>query len=250
MQDLQLFTYFYSDGRSVVKTDNREAATRTADTADIELITLGAHYITLLRRGEYPIDALLWGAGQFGDWGEQDHAALAFTAEIGASMAEAALRPGLRIGFTYGSGDSDPNDGDHGTFFQMLPTARAYAATPFYNMQNTSDLFVQLSAQPAKGVTLRTELHQLWLSDSSDLFYSGAGANERRDRFGYTGTPSGGSNDIGTLLDLEVSWIATRYLTLTAYYGHLFGDNVVAAAAQGGDDDIDYFFLEVLLLFS
>jgi len=34
-----------------------------------------------------------------------------------------ALKPWLRGGYYYGSGDGNPNDNRHGTFFQILPTA-------------------------------------------------------------------------------------------------------------------------------
>ena len=34
------------------------------------------------------------------------------------------LKPWLRAGYYYGTGDNNPSDNKHGTFFQILPTAR------------------------------------------------------------------------------------------------------------------------------
>ncbi|MBN8548211.1 MAG: alginate export family protein [Deltaproteobacteria bacterium] len=244
--DVQIFAYGYSDDRSVLKTDNRPLDVRTADTDEIDIATVGAHWIHLWTIGDTQIDTLLWGAGQAGDWGEDTHRAYTFTAEIGVRSQALAWKPGLRIGYTYGSGDDDALDGDHETFFQMLPTARAYAATPFYNMQNMADFFLQITAQPLQPLTLKSELHYLQLAQSADLFYSGAGANERHNRFGYAGAASGGFDDVGTLLDIEATWNFTPHIAATIYYGHLFGSSAAKAAAVGGDDDIDYVFGEVV----
>ena len=58
------------------------------------------------------------------------------------------LKPWIRGGFTIGSGDGNPNDSTHGTFFQVLPTPRPYARFPFFNMMNTEDRFGALILRP------------------------------------------------------------------------------------------------------
>ncbi len=114
--DMRLFTILYRDDRGLVKTDNRPLAARSADRADVDVVTLGGHYIRLIG----PYDALLWGAIQSGGWGTLDHSAYAFAAEGGRRWGQGALRAGMYLG----SGDCDPADGDHDTFMQVLPTPR------------------------------------------------------------------------------------------------------------------------------
>ena len=119
-------------------------------------------------------DVLLWGGLQTGAWGNQDHRAYGFAAEAGYQLKNVKWQPWLRAGYWRGSGDDDPADGDHKTFFQVLPTPRQYARFPFYNLMNNEDIFAQLILKPTSKLTLRTEAHRLRLSDSADLWYSRA----------------------------------------------------------------------------
>ena len=97
---------------------------------------------------------LVWGATQFGDWQSQSHGAWAYALELGFQLPDVWAKPWLRVGLDQSSGDPDPNDGDHESFFQVLPTARLYAQYPFYNLMNNRDLFGQLILRPAPIVTL------------------------------------------------------------------------------------------------
>ena len=147
---------------------------------------------------------LAWGVTQFGDWQSQNHQAWAYAFELGFQLAELWSKPWLRIGIDQSSGDPDPNDGDHESFFQVLPTARLYALYPFYNLMNNRDLFAQLILRPAPTVTLTTTAHWLRVSESDDLLYAGGGATSN-SVFGYGGTATGGRNGIGTMLDLSLA---------------------------------------------
>jgi hypothetical protein len=131
------FATHYHDGRPTLKTDNRTAESRAADVDNIRITTLGGHYIAAYKTGRGVTDVLLWGAWQFGRWGRLDQRSGAIAAEAGwrpgGRIAE-KIRPWFRGGYFRSSGDGDPDDNSHGTFFQMLPTARIYARTPFYNL--------------------------------------------------------------------------------------------------------------------
>lgn len=245
--DAQLFTYLYTDERDAIKPDNRPLEVRASDRGEIEIATFGGHWSQILQEGDYPSDALVWGAGQAGKWGLQDHSAFAYTAELGMKAARLSWKPEARIGYTFGSGDNDPADGDHQTFFQLLPTARAYAATPLYNMQNISDLFLQLSAQPATPLKIKSSLRTIHLSEGKDFLYGGGGANKRTGAFGYSVVSGGGAQDIGTLLDFEAALKITDRISVSLYYARLFGGGAASFAAGNGDDDIDYFFTELTM---
>jgi hypothetical protein len=225
--DWRLFALHYRDRRSTVATDNRPLAERQADTDDVRVVTLGGHYVAAIPAGEGTADVLLWGALQQGDWERLDHAGRAWAAEAGYRFA-AAWTPWVRAGVYDGSGDDDPQDGEHGTFFQVLPTPRIYARFPFYDSMNLLDSFVQLRLAPTKGLALRADLRWLRLSESADLWYAGGGAFDE-ESFGYTGRPSGGGSGLGSLADLGVDWSLSPATTLSFYLARVCGDAVPAA---------------------
>ena len=121
----------------------------------------------------------------------------------------------------------------------MLPTARLYAQFPFFNLMNNMDTFVQLLLQPHRMLSIRTDLH--WLRDTqpTDLLYAGGGATSSTN-FGYTGTPTGGAQDIGYLLDTALTFTPTRNLTLYLYYGRVFGRGLIGNAYVGREANYGY----------
>ena len=177
------------------------------------------------------IDFLLWGALQRGDWGELKHEASAGVAELGWQPPNLPLRPWLRVGINQGSGDDLAEDSRHGTFFQVLPTARQYARFPFYNMMNSRELFASLALRHAP-VTVRLDARSIWLEDAADLWYAGSGAFER-ETFGYAGRPSpSGEADLASLLDASVEIRPRPWLAITAY-GGLAGGGAVPNGIYG-----------------
>ena len=243
---LQAFYYFYDDTRDgVVKVDNSPAEVTKANADPIRISTFGGHWMQLYDLGGMTGDTLLWGALQGGSWGSQSQFAASTVLEAGLRFDEVAWKPWIRGGWNWGSGDSDPNDDDHGTFFQMLPTVRIYAQSPFFNMMNTHDVFAQAILQPLEQVSLRTDVHSLFLSSDKDLFYSGSGATKSGTPFGYSGSSGGGNSYIGTLLDIGVTYNPYSFLALSAYYGHLFGGSVPDAIYDR--NDLDYGFLELMV---
>lgn len=224
--DARLFVLNYRDDRHGVKTDNRPAAARAADQRGINITTLGGHYLRVARVGGGKADLLLWGAAQTGDWGTLSQRAYAWTAEIGYQPKSPALKPWVRGGFYYGSGDSSPNDNRHETFFQVLPTARIYARFPFFNGMNNEDAFVQLILRPGTKWTLRADAHQLRLAEAADLWYQGGGAYQRQT-FGYVGRPSNGRNDLAALFDLSADCALNSRTTVSFYLAAARGGQVI-----------------------
>jgi len=201
----RLFFITYQDDRNVPKVDNRPGPLKQADKEDIAVSTLGGHVIGASPLGPGKGDLLLWGVYQFGDWGTLDHRAWAVAAEAGYQVLQLPWRPWLRVGYFRGSGDSDPTDGDHETFFQILPTVRSYALFPFYNLMNLQDLFFQVILKPLDKLFVRADLHWLWLSEKADLWYAGSGATRRGGTInGFAGRPSFGSNELARVVDVTL----------------------------------------------
>jgi hypothetical protein len=245
----RVFGLGYQDLRDgVLKTDNRPTPIRTADTDHINIGTFGGHYIHTIDTNAGRFDALGWLALQTGSWGTLDHRAEAFAVEGGwQPRVLPALKPWLRGGFDYGSGDKDPNDSTHGSFFQVLPTPRIYARFPFFNMMNTSDAFGELVLRPANTVTLRSDVHWLSLSDRNDLWYSGGGAYQP-STFGYVGRPSNGTTGLATLYDVSADFNVNPHVSLATYYARALGQSVIAAIYPRGKN-ADFWYVELMVKF-
>jgi len=246
--DWRVFALGYSDYRTgVVKTDNRAAAIRNADTNTINIGTYGGHVIQIVPTAAGPVDLLFWGALQNGSWGLQTQRAGAYAAEAGWQPAVLTqIRPWIRGGYDFGSGDDNPADGRHSTFFQVLPTPRIYARTPFYNMMNAKDAFAELVLRP-KRVTIRSDIHSLRLASADDLWYSGGGAFQAAT-FGYTGRPSNGQSTLGTLYDVSADLTLTPHVGVSGYVGYATGGLVTQAIYSGGNA-VHLSFLELNLKF-
>ena len=243
------FAVHYHDGRGTLKTDNRPQAARAADARNICMTTLGGHAIGVFDQQQGKIDLLFWGAAQVGRWGALHHRAGAFAVEAGYQF-NARGSPWLRAGYFRSTGDGDPVDGDHTTFFQMLPTPRIYAQFPFFNLMNNQDVFGEFRWKPFSRLALRTNVRQLQLSKRQDLWYLGGGAFENRT-FGYAGRPSNGRTALGILFDASFDVELTKRTAVTFYVGGVRGGAVQAAIyPTGGSHPAAHFiYLELLQRF-
>lgn len=246
----RLFWIYYADDRPsterLVVLDNRPLAVRARDRAEIVLSTVGGEWLHVHDLGPGRADLLAWGAEQFGDWQGLDHAAWAFAAEAGYQMPAWWASPWLRGGITRTSGDDDPTDGRHETFFQMLPTARVYAQTPFFNLMNNQDVFAQLLLRPLATLALRADGHWIGVTEARDLAYFGGGAT-KDDSFGFGAVPAGGARSLAYLVDLGATWTPCAWFSLYTYYAHGFGQTIARQAFT--DADLDYGYVEATLRF-
>lgn len=230
----RLFAIYYGDTRDTVKVDNRPAGVRAADTAQISLITVGGNWLRTTQVGSGRADLLLWGAGQFGKWGDLRQASDAYDAEGGWQLPRVAWKPWLRVGYYYASGAGSANSDTHATFFPILPTPRQYARFPFFSETNLKDLFASLILRPNQKLTLRMDVHDLRLADSHDLWYTGGGAFDN-SVFGYTGRPSNGFSNLGTLWDISADYQVRKWLSTTLYLGYVGGGDVEESVYKSGD---------------
>lgn len=223
------FAIGYHDGRTgITKTDNRPLPVRAADHKNIRIGTYGGDLVASAPLGHGNMDFLFWGALQNGSWGELSHSGNAVAVEGGYQMTHVASTPWLRAGYYRGSGDNNPTDSKHTTFFQLLPTPRVYARTPFYNLMNNQDSFVEAIDRPAKKLELRSDLRWLQLASGNDLWYQGGGAFDNKV-FGYVGRPANGHSSFTSLWDISSDWQTTRSLALNFYYAHAWGKSVIGA---------------------
>jgi hypothetical protein len=223
----RVFGLFYNDDRTVLKTDNRPAPVRAADHGGIDIGTYGGHFISATATSAGTFDVLGWGALQNGSWG-------ALTQRSGAGAIEGGwqpkfaerVRPWFRGGYYYSSGDGNAADGTHGTFFAVLPTPRVYARFPFFNSMNNRDAFGEVMLRPTKDLTLRGDIHGLWLANKADLWYTGGGAFQPWT-FGFSGRPSNGNTGLATLYDISGDYKWRHGISIGLYFGYVEGGPVI-----------------------
>lgn len=242
---MRAFGMDYHDGRTgIAKTDNRALAVRQADHRNIRLGTYGGDLLAAIPAGPGSFDLVFWGALQNGNWGTQSDSAGAAAVEGGYRLSSVKSSPWLRAGWFRSTGDDNPTDNKHSTFFQILPTPRVYARTPFYNLMNSTDEFAQVVDKPARKVDVRADLHGLQLTSAKDLWYQGGGAFDNRV-FGYTGRPANGHSSFATLLDASADWQTTHNVALNFYYGYTWRKSVPAAIYPTGHD-LQYGYVEMV----
>ena len=236
----RLFGIYYEDPRGVLKTDNRTAAARAADTADLRVGTYGGHYIQAVDTHVGIVDLLAWGALQSGAWGTLSQRAGAIAIEAGLQPHFlTSVHPWFRGGYYEGSGDGNAKDGVHGTFFAMLPTPRTYARFPFFNEMNNRDAFGEMILHPSKSITMRVDGHHLSLASANDLWYTGGGAYQPWT-FGFQGRPSNGKTDLANLYDASLDYAFNRAVSMGFYCAYAQGGDVIKAINKHADSPFGF----------
>jgi len=236
----QLSYYYYDDYRDVTYVDNRPQAERDADRGlPAHIHTVGANLAHTLPVGPGVVDGLTYAYGQFGDWQSQNQRAWAYGAEVGYRLTDVWAKPWLRGGINSASGDTNPADGTHGTFFQMLPTAQVYANFPFYNMMNNQDVLAQCILQPDPRLSFRLDFHWLRVNSSKDFVYSGGGATNNT-LFGYGSTAANGRNELAYVTHFLASAQLTQNLLLNVFYAHAWGQGIINSNYVGNASNYAY----------
>lgn len=231
--EVQLFAHRYVDDRAV--TVRPDATGVRAARADVGITTLGGHLVGARPAGAGEFDVMLWGAGQFGSWYQQDHRAAAIAAEAGYQLSRARWTPWVRGGVSWFSGDGSPSDGTHGTFFPMLPTIRRYSQSTLYSMANLRDVSAQLMLRPTPAINARVDLHVLVLASRADGWYSGSGATQNNGRiFGYALRPSGGQSRLMEVVEGSVDWRIDPRWSINGYLGVASRGPVVRTSFASG----------------
>jgi hypothetical protein len=237
----RVFGIFYDDPRgNILKTDNRPTAARALDQGSIRIGTYGGHYIQAIHMNSATVDLVAWGALQSGNWGSLTQRAAAGAAEAGIQPnILKAVKPWIRGGYYYGSGDGNSQDGTHGTFFALLPTPRVYARFPFFNEMNNRDAFGEVILRPAKTVTVRVDGHHLSLASAKDLWYTGGGAFQPWT-FGFQGRPSNGKSDFANLYDASLDYAFNKAASIGFYYGYAQGGDVIKAIYKNPNGNLGF----------
>jgi hypothetical protein len=239
--EVQFFAHAYRDRRAVqIRPDNTG---QPASAADVTVAAIGGSQAGAYQTAAGDLDTLAWAAVETGDWYGQTHRAYSVAVEAGHRWSAAPLKPWVRAGAARASGDGDPHDDRHGTFFPMLPNARTYALSAAYTGMNLTDLFAQLLVEHDRRWRGRVDVHRVGLADPADLWYHGSGATAREGFFfGFSGRPSGGASSLGTVLEGTLDVTLMKYWSMNAYVGRMWGGDVVRSSFVG--DRLTFWYIE------
>lgn len=229
---------------ALVHDDARDPGDGGLAGGEVEVYTVGGHWLGVYPLGPGALDVVLWAAGQAGDFAGLDHRAAAGIAEVGYRLPGLPGKPWLRAGVNAASGDGNPGDGEHHTFFNGLPTNHLYYGfadqLAFQNLVNPS---LQLRLAPHPWVAVNAFVHGFWLASRDDVRYAGTGAYDRK-AFGYAAQASGGQRDVGTEFDLVVAVTPHRTATVEGGVAWLEGGDAFRAAR---DRDVLFGYLSLEL---
>lgn len=246
--EFQVFAYKYKDNRDIVvnRPDNSQPTVRTTNGIDININSYGFWAVGLhdVNAGKGRIDNTIWYIFQTGDWFEQDHKAYAYLIELGYKFKHCKSTPWIRTGLFKSSGDSDPTDNKHETYYPYLPFNRKHSKSLTFGLQNLEDRFLQLITQPHKDLRLELEYHRIKLSEGNDKWYNGGGpiANTGNS-FGVSINNTNGSTDFGTSIDFAVNYKINRESQLIFSYSKFYGGSVIKNNFNSKNDQ-DFAYIE------
>jgi hypothetical protein len=243
--EAQAFVQRYRDRRAdKLPPDNSLSIVKDVD-LDVE--TYGGSLIALRPLGRGRVDAVGWLARQSGGWYGLDHRAWSGVLEAGYAWLDAPWQPWIRAGITYASGDDDPGDRQHGTFFPPLPTAAPALLAGTFAQMNLRDVVGELRLRPRPRMGITGAVHQLSLPALFDRWYSGTGATAARGAFfGYAGRFII-DRDLGTLEQVTIDAVVSKRWRLRGSLGVMQGGPARLATLAG--DRLTVIAVESLLAF-
>ncbi len=182
------------------------------------------------------------GGWQFGDAGDKDIEAWFVAIEAGYTLAAVPMKPRVYLGYDYASGDEDAGDNTVQTFNQLFPLGHAYLGyADVLGRQNVVDFSQGVSCWPVeKKVQLRLDHHIFHRAETSDAVYNVGGGILRE-------ADAGDSSQIGSEIDLTLSYKFDRNTQLAAGYSHFFAGDFIEES--GPSDDVDFVYASVQYTF-
>ena len=196
-------------------------------------------------------DYSLEAAGQFGSINQanvrRDQESYAVFASSGYTWKKAWGSPRFGLGYEFGSGDSNPNDGKNQTFENLFGTNhRFYGAMDLFCERNMHIPRLCASLKPVKNLTISSEYLLFWLADTHDYLYPESGSG--RNANGY-GRHPGFDSFVGSEIDVVATYSFKGLADLQLGYGHFFVSDYIkqsvgSVAKNGGAVDANWFYVQ------
>ena len=180
-------------------------------------------------------------AVQRGKWGRDDIDAWGMNGRLGYTF-DAPWTPRVGVQYSYASGDSNPNDGDHETFDNVFGAIDCYfGRMNYFAWMNLEDYQLDFSVKPRKDLEVALGCHFFRLAQDRDAWYYGNGRAQRRDATGTSGST------LGQEVDLTARWQIRKDVELFAGIGHFFTGAFINHTGRHGD--ANWGFLQVMYKF-
>ncbi len=176
------------------------------------------------------LDYALTGVMQRGAWGPDQIRAGGASGTLGVRL-NAPWQPRVRAVVTWGSGDSNPHDGVHGTFDGVVGGADIafYGYCNLFFWANIWDREVQVLLRPAGRLDVYLQAHSFALASPRDAWYSTSLSTVRRDPTGASGT------DLGAEIDVRAVYRVHPSVELMAGLGYFRPGTYVTRTGQARD---------------
>lgn len=181
-------------------------------------------------------------ARQSGDFSSDTVQAWAWATEVGIASAPGSvpLSPAFAAGWTFATGDGNPNDGKRETFTPVAPFGHAYQGHyDIFAWQNGHDYYLKAKVSPMKKCTAHADFHFFRLAEDKDAWYNAGGAVLRRDPTGNSG------KNIGRELDLYLKCTVFDHLKIWTGWSHFWDGSYVGRTGGGGQGDFFFFQMEL-----
>jgi hypothetical protein len=146
------------------------------------------------------------------------------------------FRPRIFAQYDYASGDKNPNDGVHGTFDTMYPTAHdRFGIADLFGWQNIVAERAGFTIEPHRRWTVTAQYLDFQLASATDSLYNSSGGSIVRDATGKSGTNVGAEFDLYTWFELN------RHVNFGFGMGHLMPGRFLTATTNGPSYTYPYF---------
>ena len=162
----------------------------------------------------------------------------AYGATLGAAyrVDAACWHPRFFAQYDYASGDQNPDDGRHGTFDTMYPTAHdRFGITDQFGWQNIRATRAGFTVEPRRRWTVTAQYLDFWLASATDSLYNTSGGSIVRGLNGTSGKHIGEEVDVYTWYEL------TRHVNVGFGVGHLMPGEFLAKTTRGPTYNYPYF---------
>jgi hypothetical protein len=160
------------------------------------------------------------------------------------------LQPTIRMGYVFGSGDGDPNDGKSETFSNLFPDLhRHLGAMDYASWSNITSASIGASISPQKNFTCGVDWHWLSLANDHDAWYRAGGFNIGTPQEIYRKTVPNAGRHIGKEIDFQLNYIYREHLNLTLGLSNFFVGGFVKNTGGLRADDSVFGYLTVAMEF-
>ncbi|HWU01277.1 MAG TPA: alginate export family protein [Novosphingobium sp.] len=158
--------------------------------------------------------------------------AYAILFETGYTFADKPLAPRIGLRANLFSGDANASDNKASTFVAANPRLPLISEAAFFGLSNLMDLYPSVTVKPARNLAISAGPDFLWRQHSADGIYVGPA--------GASFAAYNGSRAIGTDLNLEANWQASRRVSFRLYETYLLASD---SAQAHGMKNSNYFGL-------